>query len=647
MWHLVAPRAAGAQSVPAFIDRAEATGLIWVCERPTSDWLTEDSILNEVLASNLGSGVAVGDYDGDGDLDVYLLGTFGQANRLFQNQLESGVAMFRPVSMPSIEDEGLSRTAQFIDLDRDGWRDLVLLNEQDDMGVSASRIFRNEGGVAFTDVTHGSGFDVTGYLHGSLGFGDYDGDGRIDIYVSGYPRFGGGGMGWTATSRLYRNLGDFQFEDVTSQVGLEAGSDQHFSAVFLNLDDDRYPELFVAVDHGEDKLYRNVDGRFFENVSAETGVGDEGNGMGVAVGDVDGDLDQDIYVTKITDSWDILGTGPGNAFYRNLWSDTGELRFEEVAASLGIDDGYWGWGTELFDVDNDGDLDLALVTGFDEFVDFWLGGLSPLYMTPGLFWTNDGSGSFTRVEGTPLDATDDSRALMAFDYDRDGDQDLVVGNQGAPLRLLSNRTASAGNALDLVLVPDELALTASVVAHVGGETIRRDLLAGRSYLTGVPLEVHLGLGDAATVDGLRVRWADGVETELSSLPAGQVLELRRCARDSDCPGEGSCTDALCTPRVLWLHEQPVEPPDPPLDAGASDAGPSDAGPSAPARSGGGCGVAPPAGGPRSAPVWPSLLPILGLSVAYGRRARRARRSHEHAPRKPGGTGQGPCPGAHG
>jgi enediyne biosynthesis protein E4 len=568
-----------------FVDVAPARGLDMAVTRPLDGWAGTDlNVIEMIVLDNLGAGVAVGDYDGDGDLDIYLLGSLGQPNRLFRNDLDSGVKGFTDVTLPPLDDAGMGRAAQFIDLDGDGWLDLVLLNEEDELGLSRSRIFKNVAGT-FVDVTEGSGFELHGFAHGGLGFADIDGDGLVDIYVSGWPNMTSDPFPrWGASSHLFRNLGGFQFDDVTAEAGLEMGSGEgdHFSAVFVNLVGSPYPELFVAVDHGVDKLYRTTDGLTFENIAPLVGIDHLGNGMGVAVGDVDGDLDLDLYVTKISDPWGVFGSAYGNAYYRNNHSDTGVLAFEEAAWQAGIEDSYWGWGTELTDVDNDGDLDLVAVSGFDSLIYWFAGELSPLFATPGALWINDGSGDFQRTLGTDLDLPDDARALLAFDYDRDGDQDLLITSMHGSVRLLENRSHNAGNAIDLILAPDALAVTATVTAFLGERAIRRDLLLGRSYLTGAPQEVHLGLGDADAIDGLQIRWADGVETDLGPLESGQVVEIRRCTDDADCDGVGPCTSALCPLRPVWQHSVgPADEEPLPLDASvplpAPDAGPVDAG----------------------------------------------------------------------
>ncbi|HSJ96534.1 MAG TPA: FG-GAP-like repeat-containing protein, partial [Myxococcota bacterium] len=136
----------------------------------------------ERLQRITGSGAAVGDTDGDGDLDVYLLGHLGEPNRLFRNDLDLGTALFTDVTPAVLADTGLSRVAHFADLDGDGDPDLVLVNDHDDQlpPVSVAKLFRNDGGNVWTDVTAGSGFEPVGYFRAGAALVDYDGDGRLD-----------------------------------------------------------------------------------------------------------------------------------------------------------------------------------------------------------------------------------------------------------------------------------------------------------------------------------------------------------------------------------------------------------------------------------------------------------------------------------
>ncbi len=512
---------------PAFVDVAPAAGLVFAGDYgPAFAELTVPT--HAIWQRNMGNGAAVGDYDGDGDLDVYLLGQLGHANRLFRNDLDTGSKTFTDVTAGALGDLGLSRLAHFADLDGDGDLDLLVIN--DDAGTPdypPSKVLRNDGGGAFTDVTAGSGFRPVGYLRAGCALADYDRDGLLDVYVTVWTAGGpSGNPVFPGSNRLYRNLGGLTFADVTEAAGLGTLDRNSFSAIFTDFDGDRFADLYVAVDTTSDEFYFNLAG-LFQPATAAVGTDHTGNDMGVAAADFDDDGDLDLYTTNITDPDPPpnFGTTQFNVLYVNQQETLGTPFFVDEAQERGVEDTYWGWGVKFVDVEDDGDLDLVAVSGFDEYVLATHGASSDVYQTPTVLLVNDGNGEFARATGTGLDDPDDSRALVAFDYDRDGDRDLLVTNVDQPARLYENVSTGAGHRLDVALAPDALAIGARVYATAGGVTRRRDVVAGRSYLAGTPSEVHFGLGDAAVVDELRVVWADGQQQVLRGVAAGQLLRL--------------------------------------------------------------------------------------------------------------------------
>ncbi len=520
----VAHGAAAASGQPMFTD-ATSTALINFVGAygQTFAHLTGNQ---PMMQRNMGNGQAVGDYDGDGDLDVYLLAQLGLPNRLFRNNLDLGSKTFTEVTPAVLADLGMSRVAHFADLDNDGDPDLLLINDDDgSVDYPTSKIFRNDGAGVFTDVTTGSGFRPEGYLRAGASLADLDRDGLLDIYVTVWAfHLVNPPAQFPGSNRLYRNLGNLQFEDVTGSVGLGALNRDSFTAILTDFDGNRFADIFVAVDHSSDEFYFN-DGDVCTNATAEVGLTHTGNDMGVAAADYDDDGDLDLYVTNITDPGGPFGTTQFNAFHVNLQDTLGTPQFVDMAELHGVEDTYWGWGTEFVDVDNDGDLDLAAVTGFDEFVLDREGPDSDVYQTPSVLFINDGAGNFSRLLGAGLDDPDDSRGLAAFDYDRDGDQDLLITNVNQPARLLENASANSGHWLDIALAPDALAIGARVFADLGAVTQRRDILAGRSYLAGTPPEAHFGLGASTVIDQIRIDWADGTRTTLDDVAADQLLQI--------------------------------------------------------------------------------------------------------------------------
>lgn len=514
---------------------------------PTFDFTdTVSPSLRTVVATmqrNMGNGAAVGDYDRDGDLDVYLLNQLGTPNSLWRNDLGPFGSTFVKVDADVLPDDtGLGKAAMFADLDNDGWQDLLLINDDEtDADYPHCKLYRNNHG-AFTDVTEGSGFSPESLIKGSVCAGDYDGDGLLDVYVTFWLFYGPEGPAlWPGYNRLYHNLGDFHFEDVTLDVGLGTLGRDSFTCVFADFDNDGDSDLYVAVDHSSDAYYRN-DGGVFTDQTLAVGATHKGNDMGIAVADFDGDGDLDVYSTNITDpgtSGAHFGTGTYNTLLINQTVETGTLSFVDEALARGVADTGWGWGTEWIDADNDGDLDLYAVNGFDQ----WIAGSDPFHTllnSPAVLFENDGIGNFTRTVGSGADVVGDSRAAIAFDYDRDGDRDLLVANINEPTILLENQTPSPGHWLDVELFGgcgvNVDGVGARIHVTTGQHLQMHEVIAGGSYLSGRPFEQHFGLGSATSVDELRVDWPDHTLTVLTDVPADRHVLLHKTPGDYDFSG---------------------------------------------------------------------------------------------------------------
>ncbi len=421
----------------------------------------------DIIQRNMGNGAAVEDYDNDGDLDVYLLGGLGHPNVLFQNQLDTGELQFIDVtSAAGIGNLGLSRVAQFADLNNDGWRDLILANDSDETGVHPpSAIYRNEGDGSFSDVTDGSGFTPVGFIKGGLGVVDYDQDGLLDVYVTNWGSRQAAGFTYLpGHNRLYRNLGDFQFEDVTEAVGLGLLETNSFTPLFVDFDNDGDPDLYVAVDGYADVFYRN-DGGVFVEASAQVGTVHVGTDMGASVCDFDHDGDLDFFTANATHPTGLWG---GNTLMVNQLAETGTLAFVDEASPRGVFNTGWGWGTEWIDVNNGGFAKLFVVNGFDEFIAV----SQPAAVAQALtdlrcfLFADFTTGNFVELSGTGADVVGDSRAAIAFDADRDGLQDLLVTNMDAPVNFLHNETTPPGHWITVKLV--------------GGGPVNRDGIGARS-----------------------------------------------------------------------------------------------------------------------------------------------------------------------
>lgn len=524
------------ENVAAFVDVAMKRGLDFRTSYGTT--FPGLGVLNGLFQDNMGNGAAVGDYDNDGDFDIYLLGQNGHPNQLFRNDLETGNKGFTNVTESAgVGDSGMSRVAHFVDLDNDGNLDLVLVNDDEPSGAfPTSRIYRGNGDGTFADVTEGSNFRPVGYIRAGCSLADYDGDGLLDIYITVWTGELGEGEGqFPGSNRLYKNHGNFIFEDVSETIGPTPLLRDSFTAIFTDFDGNRTPDLYVAIDHTSDEFFWNNGGSFSFGSGdvfppyGGLGLGHRGNDMGIACADIDDDGDLDLYATNITDPSGILGTDTYNVLQINQLDSLGMVQFVDEALERNVADTAWGWGTEFTDFDNDGDLDLVAVNGMDGYVVFTGGPLSPIYRTPSVLFVNDGSANFSRMEGTGLDVPADSRALVAFDYDRDGDEDLLITNINQPTQLFENTNANGNHWLCVALTQkpglNRNGIGATVFATINGVTKRREILAGESYLAGTPAEAHFGLAAETTVDELRVRWTDGSETVLTDVSADQRLRV--------------------------------------------------------------------------------------------------------------------------
>jgi hypothetical protein len=523
---------------PWFADVTDATGLDFTHDAGPIG----DGFLPEIM----GSGAALFDMDGDGKLDIYLLnngGPKGAKNRLFR-QLPDG--RFEDVSAGSgLDFAGRCMGVAVGDVNNDGLPDVLVTEYR---GV---RLFLNQGGGKFRDVTEAAGLNNPAW-GASAAFFDYDRDGRPDLVVVNYldynellvcrnadyqrdycaPRAYKG----TAT-RLFHNLGPgaagVRFEDVTASAGLDRLPGPGLGVLCYDFDGDGWPDIFVANDGQRNHLWINRhDGTFkeeaLEHNVAYNAVGQAEAGMGVALGDVDGDGFMDLYVTHLTDE------------SNRLWKQGPRGRFQDRTKEAGLaETGIrgTGFGTALLDVDHDGWLDLAFVNGrvsrARESANRALGRHWGWFAERNRLLANDGAGHFRDVSrdnpdlcGTPNVA----RGLAVGDVDGDGALDLLVSTAGGRARLLRNVAPQRGHwllvrAIDPALRRD--AYGAEVALQAGGRRQARLVTPACSYLCSSDVRAHFGLGTAGRFDALTVTWPDGAVERFAGGPADRELVLRK------------------------------------------------------------------------------------------------------------------------
>jgi hypothetical protein len=547
-----------------FADATKPAGLLafrTTFGKPAKDYILEAT----------GAGCAFFDYDNDGWLDIYLVngGTLDQLKpQLKAQSRKPKAALFRNnkdgtftdvTDKAGVANERFGQGVCAGDFDNDGWADLYVTN------FGQNRLYRNNRNGTFTDIAGKAGVVAGGWSTGCA-FGDYDGDGWLDLFVAGYVKFdvdnpppaatasGGEGkpnnpqsairnpqssaMGATFTAdakycqyrgtrvfcgprgleaesdHLFRNNGNGTFTEVTKQAGVEDKAGYYgFGVAWFDADDDGWLDLIVANDSTPNYLYHNLGNGTFAEIGYVSGAALNENGreqahMGVTIGDYDNDGRNDIHITNFSDDTNVL--------YRN----EGQLSFIETTNAVGLGEipiPFLGWGTDFFDYDNDGWLDLFVTNGhiYPQ--------LDPVswgttYQQRLLLFRNVKS-KFYEVgasAGAALYQPRSARGSSVGDYDNDGDLDVLVNNLDEPPTLLRNDGANqASHWLTVKLIGDPKqkcprdAIGSVVFCTANGQRMRGEVASGRGYNSQSDLRVHFGLGAATKVDKLEVRWANG------------------------------------------------------------------------------------------------------------------------------------------
>ena len=467
------------------------------------------------------SGIAAADYDADGDIDLYVTGGDLEVNHLYQNQ---GDGSFAEVGA-SLGVDVLHRGSgpNFSDYDGDGDLDLFV------GGIEGDPYFlmENRDGQ-FVDVTLDSGIDVTLPDTISATFSDYDNDGDLDLFLGHW-----GAPKQADTETLWRNNGDGTFSSASIESGIAqvlierlettgAEIDWTLTPNLSDIDNDGDGDLLMAADYETSQVFINNGDATFTRVTDREVIIDQA-GMGAAVGDYDNDGDMDWFVTSITqDDFHF-----GNRLYRNV----GSGMFEDATDEAGVARGGWGWGACFADFDNDGNLDIVHVNGWrdnpatnlrqgEEFRDDQI-----------RFFHAQGDGTF-QERGTSAGLTDkgQGRGLACFDAERDGDIDIVVTNNDEDqLLYYRNDSTNDNHYLGIQLTGTGLntrGIGAWIMVTTSLGTQVREVRAGNNYVSQNPPEVHIGLGTATSADVV-VTWPDGSETSMSAVAVDQLLTIEQ------------------------------------------------------------------------------------------------------------------------
>lgn len=505
------------------------------------------------LPEDTGPGLAWGDYDDDGDDDLFLVSAGGALNipeiQLLPCELHEnlGGKFRKSSSFPDLRIRGMG--AAWGDYDNDGDLDLVV------SGYNSLHLFENWSGSGERIFRRVDSFPNPSGFWTGISWSDFDHDGDLDLYVCNYVQYrendedqpkGSDQFGTfvpytlnpasyeAGLNMLLRNDGAGGFKNVAEQLGVTNPTGRSLSALWHDFDDDGWQDLYVANDVSDNVFYRNGGGRFGD-ISHAAWVADHRSAMGLAAGDYNRDGDDDLFITH----W----VAQENALYENHWADFNRkgpaqpgakqypLRFTDVNEMRGLGQlslPFVGWGTEFADFDADGWLDLVVVNGstIEE------QGSNPKRLKAQelfLLWNRAGESFHDLAKlNRSLSEKHVSRGLAVSDYDNDGDLDIAIAQLGEGIQLLRNDTQS-GHWLELRLrnkTPRGLGFAdgARVIVTARGVTHRRTV-SSASYLSQSSHTLHFGLGSATNIDLVEVRWLGGETNVYENLQADARYDL--------------------------------------------------------------------------------------------------------------------------
>jgi enediyne biosynthesis protein E4 len=511
-----------------------------------------------------GASSAAADYDGDGDLDLFVVDSgLGKPHHLLRNELvPSGRLAFTDVAAEAgvtggNDAKSIVSDALWLDADNDGRPDLLLAR------FGTPLLFRNRGGGKLEDVSAASGLDKFGNSIAAIAF-DADNDGRLDLLLGNYfkpvnlidlptphvlpdnlddARNGGGATLWKNVTEP--GSGKIRFVEMTEKAGLAHHTGWTLDAGHADFDNDGDQDIYLAGDYGTDRLFFNQGDGSFRDATKEAIGFDTKKGMNVDVGDYNRDGWLDVYVTNITDEY--------MKECNMLWHNNGDGTFTDLSQETGTCNTLWGWGAKFGDFDNDGWEDIFAANGLRSAgPENYIPVLVEMIIRPGVDFTdvnswpligdrswsgyqkkklfrNLGDQTFKEISAEAgVDNDRDGRGVVVADFDHDGRLDLYQTNADQEALLYRNVSGGTGHWLGLTLVGTKSnrdAIGARVTVRAGGQTWIREVNGGNGYAGQSPTRLHVGLGAIGKIDSIEIRWPSGLKEKLSA-PLDRLTTIR-------------------------------------------------------------------------------------------------------------------------